>query len=448
MQTVIPRNLSRLAQSCDFPLYLVGGAVRDFLCGFSLAKNADWDICAPVDEERLLERAKQNGFTVKAVFRATGTVKLADSDGVEYEFTRFRNDRYVRGVHAPAEVTFTDEIEIDARRRDFCCNAVYYHIQGKTFCDPLGGMNDVATRTLRTVRPAEKVFGEDGLRLMRLARFCAQLGFAPDGECMQGATEHARLICDIAPERIFAELLAILHADEKHGVQDAPYYGLSILRDTGVLGHIMPELTAGMGMAQRSDYHKYDVLEHSMRCVRYAPKEIRLCALLHDVGKPYCFIKDGNFYEHPQEGARLARDILNRLVAPKKLTEETALLIEWHMRDFNLQMREGKLRREMLTFYPLLHQLLALKQADFSACQDDVRPAPTVVKWNVLLAQMKAEGVPFTLCELNLSGTDVLKAGYPKQRVGEILQELLLWCAEDGTRNERKKLLLRLKKGM
>ena len=442
----IPENLRKLADICPFPLYIVGGSIRDFLAGYPLPENTDWDISAPAEEGALLAAAKESGFTARAVYRATGTVKLEDSAGKGYEFSRFRSDKYVRGVHTPVEIFFTEDINLDARRRDFCANAVYFDIKSGEFLDPLGGIPDIEKRTLRTVAPAEKVFGEDGLRLMRLARISAQTGFMPDTECLEGAKRNAALVKDIAAERIFTELQLLLHADALHGDPIAPYRGLSLLRETGVLREIIPELALGDKMPQRADFHDHDVLEHSIRCVRYAPPEIRLAALLHDVGKPFCFLRDGNFHAHPEEGARIARDVLTRLKAPKKVIAETETLVRVHMRDFNLLMKPNKVRRELVECRPLLDELFALKQADYSACKDDLSPAPAATKWRAELQKMKAEGAPLSLKELAVDGKDAKRAGIPPVKISEVLEDLLFYCAFDGARNDREHLLKRLKK--
>ena len=154
-----------------------------------------------------------------------------------------------------------------------------------------GGMEDIEAKRLKTVDKAKKVFGEDGLRLMRLCRFAGQLGFVPDEECLAGAKANAALIADISPERIFAELAAILHADGQYGVPYGHYAGLKLLEETGVLAQILPELALGKDMGQRKDFHKYDVLEHSLRAAKYADQKVRLSALLHDVGKPFCMLR-------------------------------------------------------------------------------------------------------------------------------------------------------------
>lgn len=440
---LIPRPLAMLADACDFPVYVVGGAVRDFSAGYLTTESIafDWDICAPVSPEAFASAAEEQGFAVCSVYRNTGTVKLKDGDGRGYEFTSFRSDEYVRGVHRPEKICFTTDISLDARRRDFTCNAVYYEIKKSEFVDPLNGLRDIAQQTLRTVREAERVFGEDGLRLLRLARQSAQLGFSPDEATLQGARRNALLIRDIVPERILSELNLLLHADEKYGVRNGPYHGLHILKETGVLGVILPELQAGDGMAQRADFHRYDVLEHTFRCVLYSPPSVRMAALLHDVGKPYCKMRDGNVHAHPEEGARIAREILTRLKAPKKEIERVSKLVLWHMYDMDSKTKERKLRRFFAENLELLPDLLALKQADFSACKDNLSPSPTNIRWESILSKMREEGVPLNLNELKISGKDLLNSGMPPSFIGKILHRLWLQCVNEPQDNERERLL-------
>ena len=243
MREILPEGLKKLADICPFPLYVVGGTCREYLAGLQPVRR-DYDICAPALPEEFAAIAAECGFSVCSVYKNTGTVKLRLGCD-EYEFASFRSDRYVRGEHVPAQIYFTDDILLDARRRDFTCNAVYYDICAGRFVDPLGGMADIRQKKVRTVAPAGKVFGEDGLRLMRLARMCGMLGFAPSGDCLEGARENAPLIRDISAERIFSELRAILLADEKYGVRYGHYLALCVLRDSGVLSFVLPELAAG-----------------------------------------------------------------------------------------------------------------------------------------------------------------------------------------------------------
>lgn len=441
MRKILPKSLIDFADACPTPLFVVGGFTRDFLAGLTpINGKCDLDICAPIRVETLAQLANEKGFSVQAVYKNTGTTKLCDSDGNDFEFTSFRSDKYIRGVHAPVEVYFTNDISLDATRRDFTCNAVYYDIKNDKFVDPLDGIPAIKEKRLTTVAPAKKVFGEDGLRLMRLARQAAQLGFSPDEDCLNGASQNAHLIKDISPERIFTELTAILQADQKYGVKGGHYQGLLLLEKTGVLAHIFPELALGKNMKQRPDFHNYDVLHHSLRAALYAPPHLRLAALLHDVGKPYCTLQYGNSYEHPSEGARITEEILTRLKAPKKTIAHTKMLVELHMYDFNCQTSEKKLRRFFVKHYADLEDILAIKQADFSACKDDISIAPTCVRWRAILQKMKEENVPFTLKQLAVTGKDLLNHLIPAPCISKILEELLAHTAVFPIDNEKDKL--------
>ena len=443
MREIIPIELKKLVSSCPKPLYVVGGSVRDYLLGVRSATQ-DWDICSPMSAEEFSAIAQANGYSVQSVYRNTGTVKLKAGE-TDCEYSCFRSDKYVRGIHVPVEIFFTEDITLDARRRDFTANALYYHIQADEFINPLQDISCIQEKRLTTVDDASKVFGEDGLRLMRLARQAAQLGFQPDENCLRGATQNASLILDISPERVFAELTAILTAENKYGTEDGAYNGLKLLEKTGVLGYILPELFKGKGLAQRADFHKYDVLEHSLRAVKYAPCDadytLRLAALLHDVGKPLCMLRDGNAHAHTEEGEILCLEILRRIKAPKKTVQTVAWLVKWHMYDFDCKTGENKLRRFLVSNAPNISLLLALKQADFSACTDDTSIAPTCRKWNALLEKMRRENVPFSLKQLAVKGDDLLSAGIEKQKIGDVLHGLLMHTAVCPRDNERDRLL-------
>ena len=439
MKIIIPEKLNLLAQSLPKPLYVVGGSCRDALANLT-SKGVDWDICAPLSAEMVADKAKEIGINVSAVYKNTGTVKL-DADGETYEYTCFRSDKYVRGTHIPVSVNFTEDITLDALRRDFKCNAVYYDIVRGEFVDPLGGIADIEARRLTTVADPNKVFGEDGLRLMRLARIAAQTGFTPTAECKAGALANASLIKDIAAERIWAELSTILSADAKYGAKGGQYVGLKLLDEIGVLDIILPELTLGRGMVQRADFHDHDVLEHSLRSVLYAPLPVRLAALLHDVGKPYCMLNFGKFAGHDEVGRQISRDICARLRVPGRLTGRVSELVGLHMYDLNCATAENKVRKFIVRHYDVLDELLMVKQADYSACKDDLSQAPCVKKWLAIIEKMKSEGVPFTLKELAIKGNELIDAGICADQVGKTLNYLLEQVAMGCLPNQRERLL-------
>lgn len=437
MKERIPETIKLLANACPFPLYLVGGAVRDALCGVKC--SADWDLSAPCSYDEFRKIAENCGFITQSVYKNTGTVNISKGD-IKIEFTAFRTDKYKRGEHAPCDVVFTTDIEVDAKRRDFKCNAVYYDIKEEKFVDVLGGIADIENKVISTTRDADEVFSEDALRLMRLARQAAQLGFTPDLPTIFGAKFNASLINKISVERIWAELLLILHADEKYNQEYAHYNGFKVLEATNLLNYILPELAIGKDMPQRPDFHNHDVLEHSLRVLKYSDEKVRLAALLHDIGKPYCYNTFGNYHGHEIEGAKIAENVLLRLKAPKKVIEQTTRLIKTHMYDLNGLINENKIRAFIVKNYDIYPLILLIKQADYSGCKDDLNPCPTLIRWTKIHEKMIANKTPFSLKELAVGGND-LKGVVKDFNIGKVLNELLIICAKNPALNNKRTLL-------
>ena len=440
-------NLSRLTiRKTGYPLYIVGGFVRNFfICGIA---EGDIDLAAPVPAETFAALAEEAGYSVAAVYKRTGTAVIV-SEGEKYEYTAFRKEIYERGGrHSPAFTEPTFDLEEDARRRDFKCNAVYYDIYNGVLTDVLGGINDIKAKVLNTVKEPEKVFESDGLRLMRLARFCGELGFSAGNEALAAANRYADNIKDVSPERIFDELKKILKSDKKYGFSDKEghYTGLKVLSEIRVLDRLLPELTAGRGMAQRADYHKHDVLEHSLKTVFYAEKDIRLAALFHDVAKPYCKINYGEYYGHAEVGEKMTKRILTAWKADKKTIKETAFLVGAHMLDLDCGESERKVRAFIAENYPLVPKLLALKQADYSASKEDGVVSPTVEKWRAILKKMQSDGTPFTLKDLKITAAELMEEGFCGEDIGKELNKLLSVCREFPERNEKNYLLQKSKK--
>ncbi|MDY6367067.1 MAG: HD domain-containing protein [Clostridia bacterium] len=424
MNPVFSDNLMRLAEIFPKPLYAVGGYVRNaLLCGES---SEDIDLAAPVLSETAAESIKKAGFNVLAHYPRTGTV-LFKKDNVRYEYTSFRKDEYSGGGHLPENTTFTNDILTDALRRDFKCNAVYFDIKKGEVVDPLGGVYDIHNKVLDTVSLPETVFSHDGLRLMRLARFTGELGFTPKSDVLDGAKEFSDNVSDVAAERIYEELKKILVADKKYAFSDphGHYSALKVLDRTEVLDRIFPELTLGRGMEQRKDFHHYDVLQHSLKCVYYAKENVRLAALLHDVGKPERKISTGRFFAHDKSGVEIFGKIAKRLRMDSATEKQVSFLIGAHMRDLDGKMSENKIKLFIVQNRRYFDDLMALKQADFSACRDDVSECPTVKRWKSIYSEMIENGTPFTVKELKITPETLLTIGIKRNKLGETLKKLL-----------------------
>ncbi|MBR2870804.1 MAG: CCA tRNA nucleotidyltransferase [Clostridia bacterium] len=445
MKIPFNQKLKKVAELTNRPLYAVGGVVRNFLIDKSFSE--DVDLCAPTCVYEMENAVNQVGGKIVALYPRTGTV-VFKIDGQKYEYTAFRKDGYsAGGKHSPDKVIQTDDIMEDALRRDFKCNAIYYDILDEKLVDPLNGIKDVENGVLDTVKAPEQVFNHDGLRLMRLARFSGELGFVPTEQVVKVARENAQNIDDISKERIWAELKRILVADTKFSFspKDGHYRALKVLDETRVLDKILPDLAFGRGMEQRKDFHLYDVLEHSLKCFLYAHKSIRLSALLHDVAKPSCFIKNGNFYRHDYYAVSLIKNILYGLKADNKTVEETCRIVGSHMYDMDLKTGKEKVKKFIIKNADILDKILLLKQADFRASGESKEVCPTVKKWKEIYREMIELGTPFSIKDLKISAKDIMGLGFNGVEIGETLKKLLAICQQEPTKNTKEYLLEKCK---
>ncbi len=434
-------NLTELALSMPVPLYAVGGCVRDFLIDGKI--SSDIDICSTLYPQDFSRIASSLGFNISATYKRTGTVVI-EKDNIKYEYSVTRSEEYSSGgEHIPNKVVFGVSVEKDATRRDFKCNAIYYDIKNNKFVDPLNGMADVANKVLSTVIDAQQVFSHDGLRLMRLARFSGELGFSVEAQTLEGAKTYAKNILDISVERISDELKKILQADSKHAYspKDGHYRALKVLDKTRVLDYILPELTLGRNLVQRSDFHKYDVLEHTLRCVLYANKSIRLSALLHDIGKPERFLATGKYHGHAESGEKIAKGVLKKYRFDNKTIEEVGLLVKTHMLDIDCNMKESKIRKQIVTLGDNLDKALMLKIADCKAGKDlDIIPK-SVIKWQEIRKKMLSDNTPFSIKDLNISAQSLMGLGYNGKQLGKQLKKLFDLAVVDPTINTSERLL-------
>lgn len=424
MKEFIPDSLKKLADMLPKPLYIVGGFVRNFLIDGTA--SSDIDIAAALSTEEIISVAESLGYKIVAEYKRTGTAVIYDGEH-KFEYTRFRTDVYENGgAHTPIRTEFTEDIKADALRRDFTCNAVYYDVKSEKIVDPLGGATDIRNKIIKTVKNPEEVFKSDGLRLMRLARFCGELNFKPTKKVLDGARAYAKNIEDIAEERIYDELKKILVADSKYAFSDkiGHYTALKVLESTGLFDILFPELALGRDMVQKAEFHAYDVLEHSLRAACYAEKEVRLAALLHDVGKPFCKITYGTFHGHAEHGAVISANILRRYKTDKKTIADVTFLVRWHMFDVKLEETEQSIRQFIVENKARLSALLKLKQADYSAGKDDYSVCPTVKKWLDIYKKMKTDGTPFTVKDLKISAKSLIDVGFTCERIGAELKTL------------------------
>ena len=423
MKINLDEKCAKFISSLGDNIYVVGGYVRNSLCGY---KCTDIDIAGPIPA---LALSLPPRATMTMVNHRMGTAQIV-YDGVKYEYTPFRVEEYGDGgEHTPIRVSFTTDLYADASRRDFCCNAIYYDVKRDEIIDPLGGVRDAEMKVLRGCN--KHVFESDGLRLLRLVRLAAELDFKIEGETARAAKAMSGNLADITAERKRVELDKILHADLVNGVKNAQYRGLRLLKQLDLWKNLIPELVECDGMAQPEQYHKYDVLEHTFRTVLAAQPlhNVRLAALLHDVGKAYCFKRFGNFYGHEKSSGIAARMILNRLRYPNDVIDQVVRLCSAHMYDMRGDARESKIRVFVSKNYDILDKLVALIRADKIAT-GMVTPEEAAAphRFELVREKMIQEGAPILKKSLKISGRDLADMGFESEAISAALEVLWKEC--------------------
>lgn len=421
MKLELPESLVNLCKNAGAPVYVVGGYVRNALCGLG---KTDIDICGPFVATAL---TLPKDARVRMVNFRLGT-SIISYMGQEYEYTPFRIEKYAEGgAHTPTEIFFTTDIVADANRRDFTAGSVYYDVNNDKFIDFNGGILDIERRVLRAKNP-EKIFEADGLRILRLVRIAAETGFKIDADTAKVAMAHAEYLHDLAPERIAQELDKILVADTKYGTAGAHYRAIKLLYKMGLFPYIIPQVKECENIPQNPAYHKYDVLEHTFQCVKYADPSVRLAALFHDLGKAYCYHLYKNMYGHELISANIVREALgqNGLKYSKQIINETAKLCLNHMYDMGGITSESKVKLFIAKNYDIIHKLTLLMQADKMATGKVEELVPH--RFSVIEEKMIQENAPLHLNDLQIDGNIIAGIGFEGKQVGETLEKLWNEC--------------------
>jgi poly(A) polymerase len=367
-------TVDRLAQAfaaAGHELSLVGGPVRDALLGRDVH---DLDFTTDARPEDILRVVDPLADAVWDIGRAFGTIGARIGDDT-VEITTYRSDSY-DGASRKPEVQFGDTLEGDLLRRDFTVNALALRLPGVRLIDPSGGVEDLIARRITTPSTPAVSFGDDPLRMMRAARFAAQLGFVVDDETRAAMTDMAERIGIVSAERVRDELTKLVQADE-------PRPGIELLVETGLADHVLPEVPA-LRLEVDEHHHHKDVYQHSLTVLDQAigyEKErhpgtapdlvLRLAALLHDIGKPATrrFEPGGavSFYHHDLVGAKLAKKRLRALRFDKSTIDSVARLIELHLRFFgysDAHWTDSAVRRYVRDAGGELERLHMLTRAD------------------------------------------------------------------------------------
>ena len=323
------RAVSDALQAPGFEAYLVGGCVRDLILG---REPKDWDITTNATPEKI-QRLFEETFYENEYGTVGVVTKSEDPKLKVIEVTPYRTEGKYSNARHPDEVHFSNNLSDDLKRRDFTINAIAYDAARSVLVDEHGGREDLKAKCVKTVGNPHERFEEDALRMLRAVRIAAELDFVIDTETAKGIVAQATQLAKISRERVRDELVRIVQSPR-------PMQALYVAQKLGILTYVIPELEEGIGCAQ-NQAHSFDVFEHLMRSLQHAADkewslDLRLAALLHDVGKPATRVwsdekKDWTFHGHDVVSARMTKKILADLRFSKETIDKVSTLVRTHM---------------------------------------------------------------------------------------------------------------------
>jgi tRNA nucleotidyltransferase (CCA-adding enzyme) len=418
-----------------YQCFLVGGAVRDMLLG---RKLYDFDIATdalPHDVKKIFQITIPTGIK-------HGTVTVLFNNK-SFEVTTFRIDGDYTDMRRPDTILYTSSILKDLERRDFTINAIAYNLHNKNIIDPHKGMNDLKKKIIRAIGNADERFNEDALRLLRACRFAAQLDFSIDPETKNSMIALAGNIVNVSNERLRDEFKKIISSEN-------PVIGFEIMKETGLLQYIFPELNNCIGI-QQGALHCFDVYYHSIYTCEAAPHDnipVRIAALFHDIGKAKTEVQNEageiRFYRHEQISARMAEEITQRLRFSNNEIKKITHLILHHMFSYDNSWSDAAVRRFIARVgIDHIADIISLRRADqIGMCRKDYI-SKNIIEFKKRIETILRENNATRLSDLAINGKDIMRylSLSPGPVVGTILNYLLEAVIEDPELNTRDKLL-------
>jgi poly(A) polymerase/tRNA nucleotidyltransferase (CCA-adding enzyme) len=441
----IPQEVIEVWQkliACGYESYLVGGCVRDLILG---NKPKDWDITTKATPEEI-QKIFPNSFYENRFFTVGVKTNSEDPTLKVIEITTFRKEGKYSDYRHPDKVVFAKTLKEDLKRRDFTINALALDMNLKVI-DLFGGLEDIKNKIIKTVGNPNKRFKEDPLRMIRAIRLACYLNFSIDKKTFDSIKNLSSFIQFIANERIRDEFVKIILSENATN-------GIELLRESNLLIEIIPELIQCYNVGQNK-HHKYDVYTHLLKSLEYTvkknfPLEIRLAALFHDIGKPLTKQGEGpdsTFYNHEIVGAKITKNILERLRFPKNTIKKVVHLVRHHM--FYLEVDKVNLSAVRRLVNRLgwenLEDFFKLREADRIG-SGVYKAVPYRLRYlKYLIHKTKIE--PITPKLLKVNGNDVMNILNitPGPKVGYILKILLNEVIEDKNKNNREYLLERIR---
>lgn len=438
------RQISEVLETTGFEAYLVGGCVRDLLLG---REPKDWDFTTSAHPDQI-----QALFPESFCNNDYGTVGIKVETEIEslkvVEVTPYRSESGYSDARRPDTVTFGVALEDDLARRDFTINAIAYSLKTEKIVDLYDGLEDLRARRLKAVGNPDERFKEDALRMMRAVRLAAELEFVIEAETMAGIERNADRLKLIAIERILIEFIRLI--DSK-----TPMQGIIFLQKLGLLPYLLPELEPTIGCEQ-GGIHAYDVFEHLLRTMQAAADkgystELRLAALLHDIGKPPTRRTGGKnkhytFFGHEVVGERMTKTILERLKYPKEEAAVIQKLVRWHMFFSDPdQITLAAVRRTIVRIgEDQIENLLNLRVCDRIGTGRPKEQPFRFRKYKAMVDEALRDPISVKMLKINGDKIMEMTGEKPGRRLGYLLSALLEEALVDPSKNSEEYLKTRV----
>lgn len=430
-------KLIRILQKHGHSAYVVGGCVRDTILGRT---PHDWDLCTSATPSEMLQI-----FADKKIIETGlkhGTVTIMEND-TPYEITTYRIDGEYADNRHPNDVTFTDNLSEDLKRRDFTINAMTYnHDDG--LIDLFGGLDDIKHQKIQCVGSAKERFQEDALRILRAIRFAAQLGFSIEEKTDYEIYQQYESLKNISMERINSEFCKIIASNNSHTQLDSHKQVFTVC---------IPEIQKMFFFPQCNPYHIYDVWKHTMHAMAFCDEQktedliLKLAVSFHDIGKPYIYQEDEDgtrhFKGHGKVSAEMTDAIMKHLKFDNDTREKVVQLISYHDATFEVGTKYIKRWLNKMDVEQFL-RLLELRKADITAQNPAYAPERLfkVTRIETALAEVLSSQSCFSVKNLALNGNDIMqilniKAG---KEIGILLNQMLNLIIDEELENTKEAL--------
>lgn len=432
------KEFSSVFTKHGFSIYLVGGAVRDFLLK---KENHDYDFATdaePMEMKRMFRHTIDTGIK-------HGTVTILYK-GESYEVTSFRSESGYSDKRHPEKVEFIRSLSEDLKRRDFTINALACSLPKGEIIDEHDGIKDLKRKVIRAIGNPKERFDEDALRMLRACRFSAKLSFNIEEETVNAIREMSGNVLSVSAERIKEEIFSLILSDD-------PIKGLEYMRLTGLMKIILPELYATIGVEQ-GGIHKDDVYHHLLKTLYWAKENghtanVRIAALFHDIGKVDTRRKgeerEYTFFSHDLRSAELYEKIADRLKTSNDEKFSVSHLIRNHMFSYDPSWTDAAVRRFIKRVgKENINELIDLRIDDAEAISGRINPTMILALLERIEAELEKDSA-ISLKDLKIKGDDLIREKIinPSPLMGRILNTLLDEVIEDPALNEKGKLLKR-----